>query len=438
METDKDVTASPTGSEPSRKDFLRTAGVAVAGAVVAAGVPQIVRAASPVTITFWFGPDTSGATQALIGMFNQQNAGKIKVVWQTQASNTDTYFSNVKRALQAKSTTPDVFAGDVIWPAQLASQGLVLPLDQYWPKSEWGKYLDGPVLDVQYKGHIYAAPWFTDYGLIYYRKDLLAKYNLPVPTTWEQLRSEAATLVKKGAVKEGFVFQGDQYEGLVCDALEYINGAGGRIYGPMAASTTAQAAQGLATMASMVTSGASPQAVTTYQEPQTVPDFINGDAAFARNWNYMWTLAQDPKQSKVVGKVGVIATLHEPGQSTGYSTLGGWNFFVNAHSAHPDEAWQFINFMIGSMAQNYYAVHGGHVMVLRSTYTDPQVLKANPYFATVVPKLHILPRPTSPVYADISLRMQQDFHNVLTGSMTPAAAVKDVEAFIQVAEARFQ
>jgi multiple sugar transport system substrate-binding protein len=439
METDKDVTASPTGNEPSRKDFLRTAaGVAAAGAAVTMGIPQIVKAAGPATVNFWFGADVTGATQGLINMFNQQNSGKIKVVWEVQSSNTDTYFSNVKRALQAKSTTPDVFAGDVIWPAQLASQGLVLPLDKYWPKSEWGKYLDGPVLDVQYKGHIYAAPWFTDYGLIYYRTDLLAKYNLPVPTTWEQLQSAAVTLVKKGAVKEGFVFQGDQYEGLVCDALEYVNGAGGRIYGPMAAGTTAQAAKGLATMRSMITSGASPDAVTTYQEPQTVPDFVNGNAAFARNWNYMWAIAQDPKQSKVVGKVGVIPMLHEPGQSTGYSTLGGWNFFVNASSKNPDAAWEFINFMIGSTAQNYYAVHGGHVMVLKSTYTDPQVLKANPYFATVVPKLHILPRPTSPVYSDISLRMQQDFHNVLTGSMTPEAAVSDVEGFIKVAEARFQ
>jgi ABC-type glycerol-3-phosphate transport system substrate-binding protein len=116
--------------------------------------------------------------------------------------------------------------------------------------------------------------------------------------------------------------------------------------------------------------------------------------------------------------------------------LGGWNFFINARSGYPNESWQFINFMIQSFAQSYHAVHGGYVMVLRSAYSDPQVLSANPYFATVVPKLHILPRPTSPVYSDISLRMQRDFHNVLTGIMAPDAAVKDVESFVQMAEAR--
>jgi multiple sugar transport system substrate-binding protein len=397
------------------------------------------QAAAPVTITFWSGPDTTSGTTILLNAFNKAHAGKIKVVWQVQASDTGQYFNTVKRALQAKSSAVDVFSGDVIWPAQLASQGEVLPLDNYFAKSRWNQYLDGPILAVQYKSHIYAAPWFTDYGLIYYRKDLLAKYKLPVPTTWEQLRSEAVTLVKNGSVKEGYVFQGNQYEGLVCDALEFINGAGGRIYGPMAASTTAQAAQGLATMRSMITSGASPAAVTTYQEETgSGPDFRNGQAAFLRNWNYNWVLSQDATKSKVAGKVGVIAMLHEPGQPTGYSTLGGWNLFINKYSKNADASWQWINYLIGSEAQNSYAVNGGHVMTLRSTYSDPQVLKANPYFATVVPKLHILPRPTSPVYNDISLKMQQEFHQVLDGSTTPQAAVKAIEDFVKVAEARFQ
>ena len=140
------------------------------------------------------------------------------------------------------------------------------PLDNYFPKSRWNQYLDGTIQDVQYKGHIYGTPWFTDFGLIYYRKDLLRSITCPCPPPGSSCRARPRPWCKKGAVKEGFVFQGNQYEGLVCNALEYINSAGGRIYGPKAASTQAQAAKGLQTMASMITSGASPQAVTTYQE----------------------------------------------------------------------------------------------------------------------------------------------------------------------------
>jgi multiple sugar transport system substrate-binding protein len=358
-------------------------------------------------------------------------------VLQTQSSQTDQYYTTIQRAMKAGSAVPDVFAGDVIWPAQLAGQNLLLPVDKYFSASMQKQYIPGTIQDVTYNGHIYGAPWFTDFGLIYYRKDLLAKYHMSPPTTWEQMQQEAKTLVQKGAAKEGFVFQGSQYEGLVCDALEYINGAGGRIYGPQAASTKAQAAKGLATMRSMITSGASPNAVTTYLELNTANDFTAGLAAFARNWPYMWANAQ-AKGSKVIGKVGVLPMLHEPGQSTGYSTLGGWWLGINKNTKYPDQAWTFINYLISSAQQQYWAIHGGHAVALISADDSPSVVAANPWLKSVASHLNILPRPTSPVYNDISQRMAQDFHSVLTGSMQPSAAVSDIESFIQQAQAAFK
>jgi multiple sugar transport system substrate-binding protein len=426
------------------KHHLRQAlsAVAVAGLVATtalSGIQYSAHAAGPIIIKFWMGADTTplDTTQTLVNNFNKMEAGKIQVVWETQSTDTGIYFKNLQRALQAKSTTPDVFGSDVIYPAQLASAGLIPAIDKYFSKDEQANYLPGTIQDVTYKGHIYGAPWFTDFGLLYYRKDLLAKYNLPVPTTWEQMQSEAKTLVSRGAVKEGFVFQGNQYEGLVCNALEYIWGAGGQIYGPKAASTMAQAAKGLDTMRSMITSGASPAAVSTYQEAGTNDDFVNGLAAFARNWPYMWGNAQ-AKTSKVAGKVGVTTVLHEPGQSTGYGTIGGWWLGINKNSAHQDAAWQFIHYLISPAAQIQFSVEEGHAVALKAANSNPSVIKANPWLKTVAAKLAVLPRPTSPVYSDISLKMQADFHNVLTGNMTSMAAVKDIESYITVVEARFQ
>ena len=391
------------------------------------------RAAGPVTIIFWNGVDTTGATPKLIAKFNKQMSGKIKVVLEVQAADTGVYFKNLQRAVQAGSATPDMFAGDVIWPAQLAAGNLILQVDKYFSKSAQNAYLPGTIQDVNYKGHIYGAPWFTDFGLLYYRKDLLAKYHLAVPTTWEQMQQEALTLVHKGAVKEGFVFQGNQYEGLVCDALEFINGAGGSIYGPKAASTVSLAAKGLDTMRSMLTSGAAPKAVTTYQEANTVTDFTNGLAAFARNWPYMWSIVPT---SKVKGEVGVTNILHEPGQ-TGYGTIGGWWLGINKNTAHPNEAWQFIQWLISPAEQREFSILAGHAVALKEANGDPAVLKANPWLGPVEANLHVLPRPTSPVYNDISLQMQKDFHGVLDGSMSSTAAVGDIESFVKTIEARF-
>jgi multiple sugar transport system substrate-binding protein len=341
--------------------------------------------------------------------------------------------------MRAGNATPDVFAGDVIWPSQMAAQGLLLPVDKYFSKSAQSQYIAGTIQDVQYNGHTYGAPWFTDFGMTYYRADLLKKYNLPVPTTFAQLQSEAKTLVSKGAVKEGFVFQGSQYEGLVCDALEFVNSYGGSVYGATASSSAsmAKAAAGLAEMRSLVTSGASPASVTTYKEADTANDFTNGLAAFARNWPYMWAIAQ-AKGSKVIGKVGVTTIMAGAKGETPYSTLGGWWLGINKNTKYPDQAWAFINYLISSQQQQYYAIHGGHAVAMRSANSAAAVVKVNPWLKTIAPKLEILPRPTSPVYNDVSLRMQQDFHNVLTGSQQPMAAVQDIVSYIKQVDARFK
>jgi len=423
------------------KSIIRraVAATAVAGLVatgsMAAGGHQTAKAAGGVTIHFWNGPDTTNTVPTLISNFNKMENGKIKVVLDVQSADTGTYFTNIQRALRAGSTTPDIFAGDVIWPAQLAGQNVLLPLDQYFSASVQKQYIPGTIQDVHYNGKLYGMPWFTDFGMIYYRKDLLQKYHLPVPQTWATLQTEARLLVSKKAVKEGFVFQGAQYEGLVCDALEYVNGAGGSIYGPKASSTMSQAAKGLQEMASMITSGASPRAVSTYQESQTANDFTNGTAAFARNWPYMWALAQASKT--VAGKVGVTNMMHSPGQSTGYSTLGGWWLGINKNSKNVAASVAFMKYLTSSDGQQIYAIHGGHAVSLISANDAPAVQKALPWLAPLTAHLAIRPRPTSPVYNDISLQMQKDFHGALDGSMTADKAVSDTEAFIKTAEARF-
>jgi len=423
------------------KSFIRraVAATAVAGLVVAGSTAatghQTAKAAGGVTIHFWNGPDTTNTVPTLISNFNKMENGKIKVVLDVQSSHTDTYFTNIQRALRAGSTTPDIFAGDVIWPAQLAGQNVLLPLDQYFPTAVQSQYIPGTIQDVHYNGKLYGMPWFTDFGMIYYRKDLLSKYKLPVPQTWATLQTEARLLVSKKAVKEGFVFQGSQYEGLVCDALEYVNGAGGAIYGSKASSTTSQTAKGLQEMRSMISSGASPIAVTTYDETATANDFTNGTAAFARNWPYMWALAQASKT--VANKVGVTNMMHSAGQSTGYSTLGGWWLGINKNSKNVAASVAFMKYLTGSAGEQYYAIHGGHAVALKSANDASAVQKALPWLAPLTAHLSIAPRPTSPVYNDISLQMQKDFHGVLDGSTSADKAVSDVETFIKTAEANF-
>src|SRR5581483_2359728 len=181
---------------------------------------SIVWSASPLT-----GTGANDARTVLINAFEKQYPG-IKVTLVSAPTNTDTNRATLATQISGGSATPDVFMGDVIWPAQFGAHQLAVPLSQYLPSSYWSQFAPGLVQGATYKGAVYGSPLFEDQGFLYYRKDLLAKDHMSVPQTWEQLESDASKLVKDGLVKYGFVWQGDSYEGLTCNFMEYLTDAG--------------------------------------------------------------------------------------------------------------------------------------------------------------------------------------------------------------------
>src|SRR5580692_3897770 len=181
----------------------------------------IVWSASPIA-----GSGSTDTRTVLINAFEKQYP-KIHVNLVSAPTNTDTNRATLATEISGGSTTPDVFMGDVIWPAQFGAHELALPLSKYLPKSYFAQFASGLIQGASYKGQVYGSPLFEDQGFLYYRKDLLTKEHMSVPTTWEQLESDAQKLQKAGLVKYGFVWEGASYEGLTCDFMEYLTDAGG-------------------------------------------------------------------------------------------------------------------------------------------------------------------------------------------------------------------
>ena len=147
-----------------------------------------------------------------------------------------------------------------------------------------------------YDGKVYAVPWYTDAGLLYSRVDLLEKAGFSEPSkTWDELKEMANKVKMDEGIKNGFVFQEAEYEGGVCNGLEYIRTHGGDVLDPNDPSKvmtdSPESVAGLATWRGMVESGASPQAVLQYQEDESHSSFLDGEAVFIRNWPYMYALA---------------------------------------------------------------------------------------------------------------------------------------------------
>jgi multiple sugar transport system substrate-binding protein len=330
-----------------------------------------------------------------------------------------------------------VIAGDVIWPAQFAANGWIVDLSDRFTEDMRGKFLEGPVASNTYEDKIYGVPWFTDAGLLYYRKDWLeaSGFSEP-PATWEELKEQAQRVMQDQGARFGFVFQGAQYEGGVVDGLEYINSHGGQVLDPNDASKVVidspQSVNGLATERSMIESGVAPQAVSTYKEPETEAPFLGGDSVFARNWPYMYSLAGT---GDFIGTDKIdIAPLPagEGGQSV--SGLGGWNFFINAFadSGQQDAAWEFVKFMVAEPQQKEYSIKGTYLPTLTSLYDDPEV-KNNVPTVRLAPEAlaNTVPRPVSPVYSDMSLEMAEQFNASLNDDVTPEQAIQTLQEQLQ-------
>lgn len=428
------------------------AGLAVAGAVGLAGCStssssatsstgSSAKAATPPgdatsgTIVWWASPITTSQPDprtVLMQAFAKASP-KIKVTLQSAPNDTDTNRATLTTQITGGGG-PDVFMGDVIWPAQFAAHQLAIPLSKYLPQSFFSRFANGLVSGATYKGQVIGAPFFEDQGFLYYRKDLLKKYGLAVPTTWEQLLSESKTLQGKGAVKYGYVFQGADYEGATCDFMEFLADAGGQVLNQAqtksALGANGAAVKALTFMRQLVSSGVSPAAENTYQEAQSMNAFAAGDSAFLRNWDYAYSTSQ-ASGSKVIGKVGVAPMPTFSGQTPpGFSNIGGWNLYLNPHSKNVAASLTFIKFMTGTQAQTILATQFSEIPTNQSVRTSAKVVASNSVLA-VVPKTKLVPRPAqTPDYPKVSQAIYSNVSLVLSGQKTPQAAVSAADTSI--------
>jgi multiple sugar transport system substrate-binding protein len=395
-----------------------------------AAAPSATGSATSGTITWWASPITTTSPDprtVLIDAFEKAYP-KIHVNLQSAPTDTDTNRASLITTISGGASSPDVFMGDVIWPAQFGHAGLAVPLSKYFPASYWSSFAPGLVSGATYNGQVYGAPFFEDQGFLYYRKDLLAKEHLSVPTTWQQLESDAIKIKDAGLTKYGFVWQGDSYEGLTCDFMEYLGSAGGTVLNSNLTKATIDSpagVQALTFMRGLITSGASPAAVTTFQEAQAMSAFATGQAAFLRNWDYAWSYSNTASSpSSVVGKVGVAPLPGFAGQTyPGTSNIGGWNLYINPHSKNIAADVTFIKWMTSPAAQTILATEFSEIPTVQSVRSSAAVVAKNPVLATV-PKTRLIPRPAqTPQYAKVSQAIYTNVNSVLSGSTSPSAGL---------------
>lgn len=368
----------------------------------------------------------------IIADFQKENPG-VTVIKDLGPNSSTQFHDLLTQKLKNRDTQLDVFFMDVIWPAEFASAGWVSPLDGLFPITEQNKFLNGPVSANRYARHIFGVPVFIDAGLLYFREDLLTKYKLAPPRTWPELVEQAKQILsgEQDPQLVGFSAQFKQYEGLVCNMMEYILSNGGRLWNEQQQESTInepRAKQAVRFVQEKIVGEISPRGVLAYEEPESLALFTQGRAVFHRNWPYAWNIANDRGQSKIAGRVGMIPLPAFPG-GHGVATLGGWQLGISRFSRNPDLAWRFVSFMTSLQMQKRIALTTGRAPTRTALYQDAEVRAKIPHLESLLATFkQAVPRPTTPVYVPLSNIMQRYFSAALAlpnGNIDERAALAE-------------
>jgi len=339
---------------------------------------------------------------------------------------------------EAKSSEVDVYQIDVIWPGDLAEH--FLDLNEYGGKEVAEAHFPEIVENNTVDGKLVAMPWFTDAGLLYYRTDLLKEYGLEPPTTWDELEAAAAKVQAGERAKGnqdfwGYVWQGNAYEGLTCNALEWLaSNDGGSIIefdgsisvnNPRAVEIIDKAAGWVGTI--------SPPGVIGFAEEDARTMFQAGNALFMRNWPYCYSLG-NAADSAIAGKFDV-SPLPAGASGAGAATLGGWQLSVSKYSKNPEVAADVALFLASYEEQKTRAIQASMNPTIMSLYQDPDVLEASPFMGSLYDVfVNAVARPSTvsaPRYNEVSTLFFNAIHSVLTGKSNAADALEELELDLQ-------
>ena len=368
----------------------------------------------------------------IFDQYQTKNPG-VTIEMETGGATSDLQRQYLSTVLNAKDPAIDIFMIDIVNPAQYFGAGWIEPLNAYVgePAVALKPYLPVYSASNVIDGKVVAMPAFADSMFMYYRKDLLEKYKIAEPKTWDEL-SAAAKTVQAGegnANLQGLSLQGAPIEGAVCTFLlpywsqgKEFNDAAGKLTLDKAA-----AIKGMQNWLNMVDAGVVKKNIAEVKTPDTVNEFKAGQVVFAINWGFAWERFKDDKDSTVQGKVGVMPL---PSMTGGKSAtcVGGWQWAVSAFSKNKAEAAKLVKHLATPEASKFLAVEGSLLPTYQSVYTDPDVVKNAPWFkdaANVV--IAGRSRPVSKDYGQVSDVIRTTTSAVLARTKTPEEGVNDID-----------
>jgi multiple sugar transport system substrate-binding protein len=327
----------------------------------------------------------------------------------------------------------DVLGLDVVWTAEFAREGHILPLTSVLGSLELDRFLPQVLETARYRGDLWAVPVHSNAGLLYYRSDLIGA----PPTTWDELAEKAGDAAHRHGV-DGYVGQFAHYEGLTANLAEAVWGQGGELVEGESHRVTADqpaAVAGLAFLVRGLRQGWIPQAALSYTEEDSRRRFQQRGAAFMRNWPYAYGLLE-ARDSAVKGRfqVAPLPAARDAHGAPGPSALGGMNLAISKLSPSRQTALEFIRFMVSNQTQTAVFAAGGYPSVLSSVYEDPAVRARQRYTEALRQSMGAArSRAVTPYYGQVTRLIQDVAHDVLEYRREPGEPMRQLATNLRTA-----
>ena len=370
-------------------------------------------AGSGTELSFFVFNEPSGAYQEAAAKCSEESNGQYTISFEFLPAQADAQREQLVRRLGAEDDSIDIIGMDVIWTAEFANAGWILPWEGELAQQVTDGVFKSVVESATFEGQLYAAPFTSNTQLLWYRKDRVDK----PPTTWQEMLDQALEI---GPAEGQIQVQANRYEGFTVWINSMIGSAGGEILsGPTeVALEQGPSEEAIAAMAEFASSPVAPPNIDTSTEDTARLGFEAGESSFMINYPFVYPSASEnaPDVFKQMGAAKYPGITED---MPSRPPLGGIHLGVSAYSDNPDLTFDAISCIVKPENQLVAATLGGLPPVTEAVYDSKDIEKAYPGFSDLIRQSieDAIPRPQTPAYTDLSLAMQRALHPI--GDITP-------------------
>ena len=335
----------------------------------------------------------------------------------------------------------DVLVLDCVEVARYASAGWLLPIDDLVTDDLREDIIPFARQGMTYDGQWWGLPWTSEWKSFTYNDRMLrdAGYT-EFPKTWDEVVDYSKQLQDDGLVKYATAFSWAQKECLVCDFVALAASFGGTFFDEDLNPTfnrggSLEALQWM--VDSLYVTEIVDPASLLWTEDDVDAAMAQGDIAYQLRWGTPTIPLNDPDRSSIVGEARIGLMPSYDGEHP-YTVAGPMGWAISAGTNHPDEAWEFLQFMAGPEGSRIALEREGIPTGWQSVINDPEVQAAHPELEMMAQQAQFVAnRPAVPWYAEFSSMFAASLHQALSGLVTPQEALDEAAAKAEEIKAAF-